>query len=215
MSTPKLQVIVLFQNLGEEHAYYARSPSPPESGLLLAALTTPIVDVELLHEMVRPIDYETNADFMALSFTDYCAPHAYQVAARFRRLGETVVAGGIRLDFLPRGYCLTSTRWSSARPSESSRAWSMTWRPVRSGTSTSRPLPHHSQTSPSTLRPCGVGIRGASRYRGNPRMSVQLQLLRPHDPTRSVSRPASDRRDSRRVCNVGAAVSQTQAGDVV
>lgn len=94
MYRPKLQIIVLFQNLGDQRAYYARSPAPPLSGILLAGLTPSIVEVEVLHEMVRPIDYETDADFIALSFMDFCAPHAYQVAARFRRLGKIVVAGG-------------------------------------------------------------------------------------------------------------------------
>ena len=94
MGKPKLQIIVLFQNLGDEQTYFARSPSPPLSGALVAALTPPIVEVELLHEMVRPIDYHTDADFIALSFMDFCAPHAYEVAARFRKLGKIVVAGG-------------------------------------------------------------------------------------------------------------------------
>lgn len=94
MSTPKLQIIVLFQNLGDQESYFARSPAPPLSGAILAGLTPPIVEVSLLHEMVRPIDYDTDADFVALSFMDYCAPHAYDVAARFRARGKTVVAGG-------------------------------------------------------------------------------------------------------------------------
>ena len=94
MEKPKLQIIVLFQNLGEGQSYFARSPAPPLSGILLAGLTPDIVEVEVLHEMVRPIDYETDADFIALSFMDFCAPHAYEVATRFRRLGKIVVAGG-------------------------------------------------------------------------------------------------------------------------
>jgi radical SAM superfamily enzyme YgiQ (UPF0313 family) len=94
MSKPTLQIIVLYQNLGEAQAYYARSPAPPLSGILLAGLTPELVDVEVLHEMVRPIDYDTDADFIALSFMDFCAPHAYEVARRFRRRGKTVIAGG-------------------------------------------------------------------------------------------------------------------------
>ena len=94
MSKPKLQIIVLFQNLGENQAYFARSPAPPLSGALVAGLTPPIVEVELLHEMVRPIDYNTDADFIGLSFMDYCAPHAFEVAKKFRKLGKIVVAGG-------------------------------------------------------------------------------------------------------------------------
>ena len=94
MGKPKLQIIVLFQNLGEKQVYYARSPAPPLSGVLLAGLTPDIVEVELLHEMVRPIDYDTDADFIALSFMDYCAPHAFEVAEKFRKRGKVVVAGG-------------------------------------------------------------------------------------------------------------------------
>lgn len=95
MGKPKLQIIVLFQNLLEEgRTYYAKSPAPPLSGALVAGLTPPIVEVELLHEMIRPIDYETDADFIALSFMDYCAPHAYEVARKFRKLGKKVIAGG-------------------------------------------------------------------------------------------------------------------------
>lgn len=94
MAKPKLQIIVLFQNLGEKQTYFATSPSPPLSGALVAGLTPPIVEVELLHEMIRPIDYNTDADFIALSFMDFCAPHAYEVAEKFRKLGKIVVAGG-------------------------------------------------------------------------------------------------------------------------
>lgn len=94
MKKPKLLIVVLFQNLGEEHPYYAQSPAPPLSGSLLAALTPSIVDIELLHEMNRPINYDTEADFIALSFMDFCAPHAYDVARKFRRMGKIVIAGG-------------------------------------------------------------------------------------------------------------------------
>ena len=84
---PKLQIIVLFQNLIDEEPYYALSPAPPLPGILLAGMTPPIVDVEVLHEMVRPLDYSTDADIIALSFMDYLAPHAIQVAERFKKLG--------------------------------------------------------------------------------------------------------------------------------
>jgi len=94
MSKPKLQIIVLYQNLGDEQAYYAKCPSPPLSGILLAGQTPDCMEVVVLHEMVRPIDYDTDADFIALSFMDFCAPHAYEVSARFQALGKTVIAGG-------------------------------------------------------------------------------------------------------------------------
>ena len=94
MKKPKLLIIVLFQNLLDEEPYYAKTPAPPLPGILLAGLTPPIVDVEVLHEMVRPINYNTDADFIAISFMDYISPHAYEVAAKFRAMGKTVIGGG-------------------------------------------------------------------------------------------------------------------------
>ena len=94
MKKPKLLIIVLFQNLRDADPYYARTPAPPLPGILLAGMTPPVVDVEVLHEMVRPVDYDTSADFVALSFLDYLAPHAYDVAARFRAMGKIVIGGG-------------------------------------------------------------------------------------------------------------------------
>ncbi len=94
MKKAKLLIIVLFQNLKDADPYYARTPAPPLPGILLAGMTPPIVAVEVLHEMVRPIDYTTDADFVAVSFLDYLAPHAYEVAARFRAMGKVVVGGG-------------------------------------------------------------------------------------------------------------------------
>ena len=91
MKKKKLLIIVLFQNLMDEEPYYARNPAPPLPGILLAGLTPPIVDVEVLHEMVRPINYNTDADFIAISFMDYISPHAFEVAAKFRAMGKTVI----------------------------------------------------------------------------------------------------------------------------
>lgn len=101
MSRMKIQIIVLFQNLGEESPYYAQSPAPPLPGILLAGMTPPIVDVEVLHEMVRPIRYHTDADVIALSFMDYLAPHAFDVARRFKALGKTVIGGGKYISAFP------------------------------------------------------------------------------------------------------------------
>ena len=101
MKRPKLLIVVLFQNLREAEPYYAPTPAPPLPGLLLAGMTPPLVEVEVLHEMARPVDYSTDATFVAISFMDYLAPHAYDVAARFRRLGKVVVGGGKYVSTFP------------------------------------------------------------------------------------------------------------------
>ncbi len=94
MKKPKILIIVLFQNLLDEEPYYALTPAPPLPGILLAGMTPPIVDVEVLHEMVRPIDYNTNADIIAISFMDYLSLHAYEVAEKFHLQGKIVIGGG-------------------------------------------------------------------------------------------------------------------------
>jgi len=94
MKKPKLLIIVLFQNLRDADPYYARTPAPPLPGILLAGMAPPTVEVEVLHEMVRPIDYSTDAAVIALSFLDYLAPHAFEVSARFRAMGKIVLGGG-------------------------------------------------------------------------------------------------------------------------
>ncbi|MCW8850194.1 MAG: hypothetical protein OQJ81_09485, partial [Melioribacteraceae bacterium] len=101
MKKHKILIVVLFQNLLDEAPYYALSPAPPLPGILLAALTPDILEVEVLHEMVRPINYNTDADFVALSFMDYLAPHAYEVALRFRNMGKIVLGGGKFISTFP------------------------------------------------------------------------------------------------------------------
>jgi len=120
MGKPKLQIIVLFQNLGDQQTYFARSPTPPLSGILVAGQTPDIVEVSVHHEMVRPIDYDTDADIIALSFMDFCAPHAYDVAERFRKLGKTVVAGGKYPSTFPE---LVQPHFDTIVVGESERVW--------------------------------------------------------------------------------------------
>ena len=120
MSKPKMQIIVLFQNLGDQETYFAPSPTPPLSGILVAGQTPDIVEVNVHHEMVRPIDYDTDADIIALSFMDFCAPHAYEVAERFRKLGKTVVAGGKYASTFPE---LVQPHFDTIVVGESERIW--------------------------------------------------------------------------------------------
>jgi len=101
MKKSKILIIVLFQNLLNEKPYYALNPAPPLPGILLAALTPPIIEIEVLHEMIRPINYNTTADYIAISYMDYLAPHAYVVAKRFRSKGKIVIGGGKFISVFP------------------------------------------------------------------------------------------------------------------
>lgn len=74
---------------------------PPLTAAHLAALCPPDVEVSIRHEQLRPVDYNVDADVVALSFMTGYATHAYEVADRFRARGTTVVLGGPHASLLP------------------------------------------------------------------------------------------------------------------
>jgi B12 binding domain len=74
---------------------------PPITGIHLAAITPPCYQVRIVHQQVEPIDFETSADLIALSFFSGFAPEAYRLAREFRRRGKRVVAGGPHATFAP------------------------------------------------------------------------------------------------------------------
>jgi radical SAM superfamily enzyme YgiQ (UPF0313 family) len=52
-------------------------------------------------EAVKPIDFRVEADLVAITFHTPSATHAYEVAARFRQRGTTVVLGGPHVTLMP------------------------------------------------------------------------------------------------------------------
>jgi radical SAM superfamily enzyme YgiQ (UPF0313 family) len=65
-------------------------------GIITAAAATPAgVEVQVIDEYVEDIPWDTDADLVALSAKTSCAPHAYEVADKFRAAGKKVVLGGI------------------------------------------------------------------------------------------------------------------------
>jgi radical SAM superfamily enzyme YgiQ (UPF0313 family) len=71
-------------------------------GIVTVAACTPRdVEVEYIDEYLEDIPWDTDADLVALSAKTSCAPHAYQVAEKFRAHGKKVVLGGIHASLLP------------------------------------------------------------------------------------------------------------------
>lgn len=65
------------------------------SSLYVAAAMPPYVETKIIDEDVEPIDFETDADLIGVSFMTYNAPRAYAIADRFRReKGKPVIFGG-------------------------------------------------------------------------------------------------------------------------
>ncbi|MEQ9500555.1 MAG: radical SAM protein [Deltaproteobacteria bacterium] len=71
-------------------------------GLQTVATVTPAHhDIRFTDEYLERIDYDTEADIVALSGKTSCITRTYQVADEFRRRGKTVVLGGIHASLRP------------------------------------------------------------------------------------------------------------------
>jgi hypothetical protein len=58
----------------------------------VAVLTPPEHVVSLCDENVEPIDFETDADLVGISFMTALAPRAYEISHEFRRRGKIAVS---------------------------------------------------------------------------------------------------------------------------
>jgi radical SAM superfamily enzyme YgiQ (UPF0313 family) len=67
----------------------------------LAAFVPPHWMVRHVDEAVEGVDLATPADLVAMTFHTPSAPHAYELAARFRRRGTPVVLGGPHVTLMP------------------------------------------------------------------------------------------------------------------
>ncbi|MCK3683018.1 cobalamin-dependent protein [Maribellus sp. YY47] len=59
------------------------------------------VTSQIIDEDVEPIDFDTDADIIGVSFMTYNAPRAYEIGDRFRSKGKTVIFGGYHPSFMP------------------------------------------------------------------------------------------------------------------
>jgi len=73
----------------------------PLTHSLLAAYTPPDIEVSIVDEAFETIDFDQEADLIAITFVVPLAPRAYEVAQEFRRRGKTVVCGGPHASLVP------------------------------------------------------------------------------------------------------------------
>lgn len=69
--------------------------------LVIAALTPPDFEIEIIDENEDVIDFDKNYDIVGISFMTQLATRAYEIADQFRKKGTTVVLGGIHATILP------------------------------------------------------------------------------------------------------------------
>jgi radical SAM superfamily enzyme YgiQ (UPF0313 family) len=69
--------------------------------LSVAASMPAGVETRIIDENVEPVDFDTDADLIGISFMTFNAPRAYEIADRMRDRGKTVIFGGFHPTFLP------------------------------------------------------------------------------------------------------------------
>jgi len=72
------------------------------SSLYVAASMPSYVDTQIVDEDIEPVDFDTDADLIGISFMTFNAPRAYEIADKFRKeKGKPVIFGGYHPTFMP------------------------------------------------------------------------------------------------------------------
>lgn len=72
------------------------------TSLAVSASMPPYVDTRIIDEDVEPVDFDTEADLIGISFMTYNAPRAYEISDRFRKeKNKPVIFGGFHPTFMP------------------------------------------------------------------------------------------------------------------
>ncbi|MBI5647750.1 MAG: B12-binding domain-containing radical SAM protein [Ignavibacteriae bacterium] len=69
--------------------------------LYVAGSMPPQVQTRVLDEDVTPVDFDSDADIVGITFMTHNAPRAYEIADAFRARGLTVIVGGYHPTFMP------------------------------------------------------------------------------------------------------------------
>jgi radical SAM superfamily enzyme YgiQ (UPF0313 family) len=72
---------------------------PPITGIHMAAITPDKYNIRVIHQQIESIDFNSDADVIAISFFSGFAPEAYRVAKEFRQRGKVVIGGGPHVTF--------------------------------------------------------------------------------------------------------------------
>ncbi len=98
----KLLLIQPSQLIGGGKVYKAKKLMFPRLSLpVLASLTPPEIQIEIIDEYFEDIPFDDPADLIGISFMTPQAPRAYQIGDEFRKRGKKVVMGGIHASALP------------------------------------------------------------------------------------------------------------------
>jgi radical SAM superfamily enzyme YgiQ (UPF0313 family) len=94
--------LITAESAASRHVRHRRLIRFPQLTMpLLAAYAPPHWQVTHTDEIVQSVDYDRPVDLVGITANTPAAPHAYQVAAEYRRRGTPVVIGGPHATLLP------------------------------------------------------------------------------------------------------------------
>jgi len=98
----KLLLIQPSQIIDGGKVYKAKKIMFPRLSLpVLASLTPPEIQVEIIDEYFEDIPFDESVDLVGIGFMTPQAPRAYQIGDEFKKRGKKVVMGGIHASALP------------------------------------------------------------------------------------------------------------------
>ena len=98
----KLLLIQPSQIIDGGKVYKAKKIMFPRLSLpVLASLTPPEIQVEIIDEYFEDVPFDDSANLVGIGFMTPQAPRAYQIGDEFRKRGKKVVMGGIHASALP------------------------------------------------------------------------------------------------------------------
>lgn len=98
---------------------------------VLSRLTPSEYGREFYDDRIEPINYETDADVIAITVETYTAKRAYAIAAEFRRRGKLVIMGGYHITTIPQD---SEGRADIILRGNGERIWKTVLNEIQSGT---------------------------------------------------------------------------------
>jgi radical SAM superfamily enzyme YgiQ (UPF0313 family) len=99
-----LKILLVAAGVGNtgNRSFYGRAFQVPPLALgVLASLTPDDIEIDLVDENLRQVDFTRMPDLVAITSLTASAPRAYEIADKYRLAGAKVVIGGIHASALP------------------------------------------------------------------------------------------------------------------
>jgi radical SAM superfamily enzyme YgiQ (UPF0313 family) len=85
----------------KDNTFNEKAVMEPLALAIIAALTPPIFDVEIIDDRIEEINYDNPTDLVAITVETFTAKRSYQISSEFMKRGVPVIMGGYHPSHLP------------------------------------------------------------------------------------------------------------------